>query len=256
MSITVTASSRASHSRCTCAPPRTKRVTRPPRARARRSEDPLMGSEAYIIGAVRTPTGRKKGSLAAVHAAELGAHAIRSLIERSGVDPGEIDDVIFGCLDQLGPLAGDIARTCWLAAGLPEHVAGTTVDRQCGSSQQAVHFAAQGVMSGTQDLVVAGGVQTMNQIPLGAAMVAGRAFGHPDPFSGSRGWRERYGSQEVSQFRAAEMIAAKWNITRRQMEEFALESNRRALDAIESGVFTREIAPQNGLEQDETPRLG
>ncbi len=112
-----------------------------------------MGNEAYIIGAVRTPTGRKKGSLAAVHGADLGAHAIRSLIERTGVDPGEVDDVIFGCLDQLGPLAGDIARTCWLAAGLPEHVPGTTVDRQCGSSQQAVHFAAQGVMSGTQDLV-------------------------------------------------------------------------------------------------------
>jgi acetyl-CoA C-acetyltransferase len=215
-----------------------------------------MGNEAYIVGAVRTPTGRKKGSLAAVHGADLGAHAIKSLIERSGVDPGQIEDVIFGCVDQVGPLAGDIARTCWLAAGLPEHVPGTTVDRQCGSSQQAVHFAAQGVMSGTQDLVVAGGVQTMNQVPLGAAMVAGRAFGHPDPFSGSVGWRERYGTQEVSQFRAAEMIAAKWNITRRQMEEFALESNRRALEAIQRGFFTRETAPMNGLEQDETPRVG
>jgi len=215
-----------------------------------------MANEAYIIGAVRTPTGRKKGSLAGVHAADLGAHAIRSLIERTGVDPGEIDDVVFGCVDQVGPLAGDIARTCWLAAGLPEHVPGTTVDRQCGSSQQAVHFAAQAVMSGTQDLIVAGGVQTMNQIPLGAAMVAGRAFGHSDPFSDSRGWRERYGGEEVSQFRAAEMIAAKWNITRRQMEEFALESNRRATLAIERGFFAREIAPINGLQQDETPRVG
>ncbi len=215
-----------------------------------------MGNEAYIIGAVRTPTGRKKGSLATVHAADLGAHAIRSLIERTGVDAGEIDDVIFGCIDQVGPLSGDIARTCWLAAGLPEHVPGTTVDRQCGSSQQAVHFAAQAVMSGTQDLIVAGGVQTMNQIPLGAAMLAGRAFGHSDPFSDSRGWRERYGGEEVSQFRAAEMIAAKWNITRRQMEEFALESNRRAIEAIARGLFTREIAPINGLEQDETPRAG
>src|SRR5437762_8965134 len=163
---------------------------------------------------------------------------------------------VFGCVDQVGPLAGDIARTCWLAAGLPEHFPGTTVDRQCGSSQQAVHFAAQAVMSGTQDLIVAGGVQTMNQIPLGAAMVAGRAFGHSDPFSDSRGWRERYGGEEVSQFRAAEMIAAKWNITRRQMEEFALESNRRATLAIERGFFTREIAPINGLQQDETPRVG
>ncbi len=215
-----------------------------------------MGNETYIIGAVRTPTGRKKGSLATLHAADLGAHAIRSLIERTGVDAGEIDDVIFGCIDQVGPLAGDIARTCWLAAGLPEHVPGTTVDRQCGSSQQAVHFAAQAVMSGTQDLIVAGGVQTMNHIPLGAAMLAGKAYGCPDPFSGSRGWRERYGTQEVSQFRAAEMIAAKWNISRREMEEFALESNRRAIEAIARGLFTREIAPINGLEQDETPRAG
>src|SRR6266576_4423625 len=152
-----------------------------------------MGNEAYIIGAVRTPTRRKKGSLAAVHGADLGAHAIKSLIERTGVDPAEVDDVILGCVDQVGPLAGDIARTCWLAAGLPEHVPGTTVDRQCGSSQQAVHFAAQGVMSGTQDLVVAGGVQNMSAIPITAAMLVAQQYGHADPFSNSRGWRERYG---------------------------------------------------------------
>jgi acetyl-CoA C-acetyltransferase len=215
-----------------------------------------MSNEAYIIDAVRTPTGKKKGTLAAVHPADLGAHAIRALIERTGIDPGEVDDVVFGSVDQLGPLAGDIARTCWLVAGLPEHVPGTTVDRQCGSSQQAVHFAAQGVLSGTQDLVVAGGVQTMNLVPLGAAMTAGQAYGQKDPFSGSRGWLKRYGTQEVSQFRSAEMIAAKWNITRREMEEFALESNRRALAAIEAGYFTREISPVNGLTQDETPRRG
>jgi acetyl-CoA C-acetyltransferase len=215
-----------------------------------------MSNEAYIIGAVRSPTGKKKGTLAGIHAADLGAHAIKALIERTGVDPEQVDDVVFGCVDQLGAQAGDIARTCWLAAGLPEQVPGTTVDRQCGSSQQAVHFAAQGVMSGTQDLVVAGGVQTMNQIPIGAAMLAGQAFGQPDPFSGSRGWRERYGTQEVSQFRAAEMIAAKWDISRREMEEFALESNRRALEAIERGYYKREIAPLNGLATDETPRVG
>jgi acetyl-CoA C-acetyltransferase len=215
-----------------------------------------MSNEAYIIGAVRTPTGKKKGTLAAIHAADLGAHVIGALLERSAVNPAEVDDVIFGCVDQLGPQAGDIARTCWLSAGLPDHVPGTTVDRQCGSSQQAVHFAAQAVMSGTQDLIVAGGVQTMNQIPISAAMVAGQAFGHPDPFSGSSGWRARYGGEEVSQFRAAEMIAAKWDISRRQMEEFALESNRRALAAIERGYFAREIAPLNGLDRDETPRLG
>jgi acetyl-CoA C-acetyltransferase len=215
-----------------------------------------MSNEAYIIGAVRTPTGKKKGSLAGVHAADLGAHVIRALLERCAVDPAQVDDVIFGCVDQIGPQAGDIARTCWLAAGLPDHVPGTTVDRQCGSAQQAVHFAAQAVMSGTQDLVVAGGVQTMNQIPISAAMYAGKAYGVSDPFSGSQGWRERYGTQEVSQFRSAEMIAAKWDISRREMEEFALESNRRALAAIERGYFRREIAPLAGLDRDETPRLG
>jgi acetyl-CoA C-acetyltransferase len=215
-----------------------------------------MSAEAYIVGAVRTPTGKKKGTLAGIHAADLGAHTIRALIERVGVDPAEVDDVIFGCVDQLGPQSGDIARTCWLAAGLPEHVPGTTVDRQCGSAQQAVHFAAQAVMSGTQNLVVAGGVQTMNQIPISAAMFAGAAYGSPDPFSGSHGWNARYGKQEVSQFRAAEMIAAKWDISRRNMEEFALESNRRAIEAIQRGYFSREIAPLNGLDHDETPRLG
>ena len=214
------------------------------------------GNEAYIVGAVRTPTGRKKGALAGVHPADLGAHVLRALLERTAVDAAEVEDVIFGCLDQLGPQAGDIARTCWLAAGLPDHVPGTTIDRQCGSSQQAVHFAAQAVMSGTQELVVAGGVQSMNQIPLSAAMFAGKPYGSPDPFSGSRGWRERYGAQEVSQFRAAEMIAAKWSISRREMEEFALESNRRALEASTRGYFAREIAPLNGLERDETPRAG
>jgi acetyl-CoA C-acetyltransferase len=215
-----------------------------------------MSAEAYIVGAVRTPTGKKKGTLAGIHAADLGAHTIRALIERVGVDPAEVDDVIFGCVDQLGPQSGDIARTCWLAAGLPEHVPGTTVDRQCGSAQQAVHFAAQAVMSGTQNLVVAGGVQTMNQIPISAAMFAGAAYGSPDPFSGSHGWNARYGKQEVSQFRAAEMIAAKWDISRHNMEEFALESNRRAIEAIQRGYFSREIAPLNGLDHDETPRLG
>jgi acetyl-CoA C-acetyltransferase len=213
-------------------------------------------SSAYIVGAVRTPIGKKKGSLAGVHAADLGAHVIKALVERTGVDPGAVDDVIFGATDTIGPLAGDIARTCWLVAGLPDHVPGTTVDRQCGSSQQAVHFAAQAVMSGTQDLVVAGGVQTMNQIPISAAMLAGQAYGHRDPFSSSPGWLARYGDQEVSQFRSAEMIAEKWHLSRREMEEFALESNRRAMHAIEAGYFAREIAPVDGFARDETPRAG
>jgi acetyl-CoA C-acetyltransferase len=210
--------------------------------------------EAYIIDAVRTPVGRRGGGLAGVHSADLGAHAIKALIERTGVDPERVDDVVFGCVDTIGPQAGDIARTAWLAAGLPEGVPGTTVDRQCGSSQQAVHFAAQGVMSGTQDLVVAGGVQNMSAIPISAAMTTAEQFGFSDPFSGSTGWQERYGDQEISQFRAAQMIADKWEISREDMEAFALESHRRAVAAIDDGHFEGEIVPLAGVEIDEGPR--
>ncbi|MFT3864684.1 MAG: acetyl-CoA C-acetyltransferase [Solirubrobacterales bacterium] len=210
--------------------------------------------EAYIVDAVRTPVGRRGGGLAAVHSADLGAHAITALLGRVDVDPEAIDDVVFGCVDTIGPQAGDIARTAWLAAGLPEGVPGTTVDRQCGSSQQAVHFAAQGVMSGTQDLVVAGGVQNMSAIPISAAMTTGQEFGFSDPFSGSTGWRDRYGDQEISQFRSAQMIADRWEISREDMEAFALESHRRAVAAIDGGYFEGEIEPLAGVEVDEGPR--
>jgi acetyl-CoA C-acetyltransferase len=210
--------------------------------------------EAYIVDAVRSPVGRKKGALAAMHSADLGAHAIKALMERTGVDPGAMDDVVFGCVETLGPQAGDIARTCWLVAGLPQHVPGVTVDRQCGSAQQAVHFAAMGVMSGQQDLVVAGGVQNLNLIPISGAMLAGQPYGFPDPFRTSPGWLRRYGDQEVSQFRSAEMIAEKWRITREDMESFALDSHRRAIDAIDSGRFAGEIAPIGDFAIDETPR--
>ncbi|MDG2050291.1 MAG: acetyl-CoA C-acetyltransferase [Myxococcota bacterium] len=210
--------------------------------------------EAYIVDALRTPTGRKKGSLSTVHPADLGAHALKSLMERNPIDPAEVEDVVFGCVDTIGPQAGDIARTCWLAAGLPEEVPGTTVDRQCGSSQQAVHFAAQAVMSGTSDIVVAGGVQNMNQIPISAAMLAGQPYGFETPFNSSKGWVERYGTQEVSQFRSAEMIAEKWDISREDMEVFALESNERALRAIAEKRFEREIIPLGEFKDDETPR--
>ena len=193
-------------------------------------------NSAYIVDAVRTPVGRKKGSLASMHPADLGAHSLAALMQRTKVDPSAVDDVIFGCVDTIGPQAGDIARTCWLVAGLPEHVPGTTVDRQCGSSQQAVHFAAQAVMSGTQDLVVAGGVQQMNQIPISQAMIAGQALGFRDPFRDSPGWRARYGEQEVSQFRSAEMIAEKWQASRLDMERYALESNERAIAAIDAEI--------------------
>src|SRR5262245_28567395 len=211
-------------------------------------------AEAYIIDAVRTPVGRRGGGLAKAHPADLGAHVIRALVERTGIDPGAVDDVIFGCIDTIGPQAGDIARTCWLAAGLPEHVPGVTIDRQCGSSQQAVHFAAQGVMSDSSDLIVAGGVQNMSQIPISSAMTVAEPLGFPDPFSGSRGWVDRYGTQEVSQFRGAELIAEKWDISRRDMEVFALESHRRATRAIDEGRFEEEIVPYGEVRRDEGPR--
>ncbi len=211
-------------------------------------------AEAYIIDAVRTPVGRRGGSLAGVHPADLGAHTLSALIERTGVDPSAVDDVIMGCVDTIGPQAGDIARTAWLAAGLPEEVPGTTVDRQCGSSQQAVHFAAQGVLSGTADLVVAAGIQNMSALPISSAMLAGEAYGFTDPFSGSEGWQKRYGLQEISQFRGAEMIAEDWDISREEMEEFAINSHERALKARAEGRFDAEIAPLAGLTQDECPR--
>src|SRR3954462_15703181 len=194
-------------------------------------------AEAYIVEAVRTPVTRKGTGLAGIHPADLGAHVLNALVDRSGIDPGAGEDVVFGCVDTIGPQAGDIARTAWLAAGLPEHVPGTTVDRQCGSSQQAVPFPAQGGMSGTQDLVVACGAQNMSMIPISSAMTVAEQFGFTDPFSGSEGWVKRYGDQEVSQFRGAEMIADKWGISRRDMEEFALESHRRAFQAIDEARF-------------------
>ncbi|MFE7713041.1 acetyl-CoA C-acetyltransferase [Streptomyces sp. NPDC057486] len=213
-------------------------------------------AEAYIVEAVRTPVGRRNGGLAAAHPADLGAHVLTALVERTGIDPAAVEDVVFGCLDTVGPQAGDIARTCWLAAGLPEEVPGVTVDRQCGSSQQAVHFAAQGVLSGTQDLVVAGGTQNMSQIPIAfASRQAAEPLGLTEgPYAGSAGWRARYGDQPVNQFHGAELIAAKWGITREQMEEFALRSHQRAIRAIDEGRFDREIVAYGDVTSDEGPR--
>ena len=213
-------------------------------------------AEAYIVEAVRTPVGRRKGGLGAVHPADLGAHVLKALVERSGVDPAAVEDVVFGCLDTVGPQAGDIARTAWLAAGLPEEVPGVTIDRQCGSSQQAVHFAAQGVLSGTQDLVVAGGVQNMTQIPIAfASRLAAEPLGLTEgPFAGSEGWRARYGDRPVNQFYGAELIAEKWGISRRDQEEFALRSHQRAIRAIDEGRFEREVVPFADVAVDEGPR--
>ena len=211
-------------------------------------------TEAFIIDAVRTPVGRRGGGLSQVHPADLGAHSIKALIDRTGVDANAVDDVVFGNVDSIGPQAGCIARSSWLAAGLPEHVPGTTIDRQCGSAQQAVHFAAQAVMSGTMDLVVAGGVQNMSMIPISSAMLAGEALGFSDPFTGSTGWTTRYGSGEVSQFVGAEMMVSKWKLTRAEMEEFAVESHLRAIRAIAEGRFESQIEPLNGVIHDEGPR--
>ncbi|MEI6629156.1 MAG: acetyl-CoA C-acetyltransferase [Actinomycetota bacterium] len=211
-------------------------------------------TEAFIIDAVRTPVGRRGGGLSQVHPADLGAHSIKALIDRTGVDANAVDDVVFGNVDSVGPQAGCIARTSWLAAGLPEHVPGTTIDRQCGSAQQAVHFAAQAVMSGTMDLVVAGGVQNMSMIPISSAMLAGEALGFSDPFTGSPGWTTRYGTGEVSQFVGAEMMVSKWKLTRAEMEEFAVESHLRAIRAIAEGRFESQIEPLNGVIHDEGPR--
>ncbi|MFN2537995.1 MAG: acetyl-CoA C-acetyltransferase [Mycobacteriales bacterium] len=211
-------------------------------------------AEAYIVEAVRTPVTRKGTGLAGIHPADLGAHVLTALVERSGIDPAVVEDVVFGCVDTIGPQAGDIARTCWLAAGLPEHVPGTTIDRQCGSSQQAVHFAAQAVMSGTADVIVAGGVQNMSQIPISAAMFAGQPYGFEDPFSGSEGWVKRYGGQPVSQFHAADEIARRWDISREEMEQWALQSHQRALAAISEGRFKAEIAPVGDVAEDIGPR--
>ncbi|WJV45155.1 acetyl-CoA C-acetyltransferase [Streptomyces flavofungini] len=213
-------------------------------------------AEAYIVEAVRTPVGKRGGGLAAVHPADLGAHVLAALVERCGIDPAAVDDVVFGCLDAVGPQAGDIARTSWLAAGLPEEVPGVTVDRQCGSSQQALHFAAQGILSGTQDLVVAGGTQNMSMVPIAfASRQAAAPLGLTEgPFAGSEGWRARYGDRPVDQFHGAELIAGKWGISRTDMEEFALGSHQRALRAIDEGRFDRETVPLAGVTADEGPR--
>lgn len=210
--------------------------------------------EAYIIDAVRSPTGKRKGGLADVHAADLGAHVIRAIVDRNSIPDEDYDDVIFGAIDALGPLAGDVARTCWLTAGLDEGVPGVTIDRQCGSSQQSVHFAAQAVMSGVNDVVIAGGVQTMTKIPIGSAGAAGGAFGFDDPFTGSEAWVKRYGEDPPTQFKGAQMMADRWDMSREDLEVYSLESHRRAFQAIEEGRFDNEIIPLNGVTMDETPR--
>jgi acetyl-CoA C-acetyltransferase len=207
-------------------------------------------AEAYIVGAVRTPVGKRNGGLSKVNPVDMAAHVLGELVTRTGVDPAAVEDVIMGCVSQIGPQTLDIARNAWLSAGLPENVPGVTIDRQCGSSQQAIHFAAQGVLSGTQDLVVAAGVESMSQVPMGSSVALPMELGLPF----GEGWKKRYGDQEISQFRGAQMICERWGITRDQLEDFALESHRRAIRAIDNGYFTSQITELAGLTTDEGPR--
>ncbi|MDG9715745.1 thiolase family protein [Streptomyces sp. DH24] len=207
--------------------------------------------DAVVVEAVRTPIGRGKpnGSLADVHPVALLAHTLRTLVERSGVDPALIDDVIGGTVDQVGEQAMNTTRYAALSAGFPESVPATTVDRQCGSSQQAVHFAAQGVMAGAYDIAVACGVESMSRVPMWSNVPAGK-----DPFG--PGIAERYPEGLVPQGISAELIAAKWSITREQMDAFAVSSHRRAAEAWASGLFDAEVAPLDGVSRDECVRPG
>jgi acetyl-CoA C-acetyltransferase len=209
-------------------------------------------SEAYIVGAVRSPIGKRNGGLSSVHPADLAAHVLRELIARTSVDPAAIEDVVMGCVSQAGPQALDIARNAWLSAGLPESVPGVTVDRQCGSSQQAIHFAAQAILSGTQDLVIAAGVESMSMVPMGTTVALPMKEGLASPFG--QGWKDRYGDQEISQFRGAQLMCEKWGIKRPQLEEFSLESHARAIRAVDEGRFDRQVTPVAGVSTDEGPR--
>ena len=201
--------------------------------------------EAYIVNAVRTAGGRREGSLREWHPADLGAVVLDELVRRTDMAPELIDDVIFGCVSQVGAQSCNVARNAVLASGLPESVPGTTVDRQCGSSQQAIHFAAQAVLSGTQDIVVAGGVEVMSRVPIGSNVVDGYQAGHGQPFDGP-GIAARYPGVRFSQFAGAEMIAQKWQMSREQLDEFALSSHQKALSATEDGRFAPEIVAVAG----------
>ena len=201
-----------------------------------------MSNNAYIVSAVRTPGGKKNGSLSLWHPADLGAKVLDELVSQTGIDPALIDDVIFGCVDQVGAQSGNVARNAILASSLPESVPGTSVDRQCGSSQQAIHFAIQAVMSGTQDVVIGGGVEIMSMVPIGASIKDGYEAGHGLPFD-SEGMKTRYPGIFFSQFTGAELMAEKWNLSRQDLDNFALSSHQKAMLAVEGKYFDREILP-------------
>ena len=204
-----------------------------------------MAEKAYIVEAVRTAGGKRDGRLSSWHPADLGAKVLDELVTRLDIDPVLVDDVIFGCVDQVGAQSGNVARNAILSSSFPESVPGTSVDRQCGSSQQAIHFAIQAVMSGTQDIVIGGGVEVMSMVPIGAAVTDGYNAGHGLPFD-SEGMKERYPGVFFSQFTGAELVADKWNLSREDLDKFALESHQKAAHATESKYFDREILPVEG----------
>jgi acetyl-CoA C-acetyltransferase len=194
--------------------------------------------EAYIVSAVRTAGGRRGGRLSGIHPADLGAISLNAIVERSGVDPAAIEDVIMGCVTQAGEQSLHIGRNAVLASNLPQSVPAVSIDRQCGSSQQAIQFAAQAVMSGTQDMVIAAGVESMSRAPMGLSMVPDKGF---DPYAPSI--KQRFGVPFFSQFHGAEAIAKKYGYSRAQLDAYALESHRRAKAATEAGAFADEIVP-------------
>jgi acetyl-CoA C-acetyltransferase len=210
-------------------------------------------ADAFIVDAVRTPTGRRGGGLSEVHPVDLGAHVLGALVDRTGIDPAAVDDVIFGCVCQVGAQAWNIGRNAWLSAGLPEEVPAVTIDRQCGSSQQAVHFAAQGVMAGVYDIAIGGGVEVMSLCTLNSSGTIGPELGMRYPFDGD-GWLKRFGDQEIHQFRGGEMIAQKWDVKREEMERLALSSHQKAARAWDEGRFDNEVVPYGDCTRDEGVR--
>ena len=208
-----------------------------------------MADTAYLVAAVRTAGGKRDGSLSKWHPADLGAKVLDELVARTGINPADVDDVIFGCVDQVGAQSGNIARNSILSSSLPESVPGTSVDRQCGSSQQAIHFAVQAVMSRTQDVVIAGGVEVMSMVPIGASIKDGYEAGHGLPFD-SDGIKQRYPGIFFSQFTGAELVAEKWKLSRETLDAFALLSHQKAANATNEGYFDKEILPIPGKNSD------
>ena len=227
-------------------------VTVPPAHAVRRCIFSAV-SDVFIVSAVRTPSGRSRGGLSELHPADLGAVVLREAVERAGVPPEAVDDVILGCVLQIGSQSANVARNAWLSAGLPESVPAVTVDRQCGSSQQAISFAAQGVAAGAYDIVVAGGVEVLSLITLNSAWELGPQLGFRLPWDGE-GWRERYGGEEMHQFHAGEEIARRWQVTRADMEALALDSHARAAAAWDDGRFAEEVVSVGDAGQDECVR--